>query len=149
VLCITALVALDLLVAFSYQRDLSISGGGSTFSDAIYRLADYLDKQEPRPQVVAMDWGFKRPLQFLTLERVNPLEAYGYTPEPAPEFRQGLRELLARPDTLYLFHTEPGTAYHRFDAFMEEVKSAGKQADLVKTFNHRDGTPNYEVYSVK
>jgi hypothetical protein len=149
VLCVAALVALDLAVAFSYHRDLSVSGGGSTFSDAIYRLADYLDSQNPRPQVVAMDWGFKRPLQFLTLERINPLEAYGYTPEPTPEFRQGVRKLLAHPDTLYLFHTEEGTAYHRRDAFMEEVRSAGKQVGLVKTFNHRDGTPNYEVYSVK
>ncbi|MFL5732530.1 MAG: ArnT family glycosyltransferase [Chloroflexia bacterium] len=149
VLGVTALVALDLVVAVRYHRDMSASGGGSTFSDAIYSLADYLDAQDPRPEVVAMDWGFKRPLQFLTHERVNPLEAYGYTAEATAEFRQGLHELLARPDTLYLFHTEQGTAYHRREAFMDEVRKAGKQAVLVKAFSHRDGVPNYEVYVVR
>ena len=96
-----------------------------------------------------MDWGFKRPIQFLTQEQVNPVEAYGYTPEPTPAFRKGVRDLLARPDTLYLFHTRQDTAYPRLDAFLQEVQGAGKQATLARTFYQRDGIPVYEVYTVK
>jgi hypothetical protein len=149
VLTLACVVALDLLVAFSYHRDLAATGGGSTFSDAIYRLARYLDDQGPRTRVVAMDWGFKRPLQFLTLERVNPVEAYGYTPEPTPEYRQALRGLLDDPGAIYLFHTPDGTAYQRFTSFTEEVAAAGKHAALLETFYHRDGVPVYLLYQVR
>ncbi|MBF6614353.1 MAG: hypothetical protein IVW55_14650 [Chloroflexi bacterium] len=103
-----------------------------------------------------MDWGFKRPLQFLTLEKVNPIEAYGYSATPPPGFYTGLSDLLTDPNTLYLFHgygpndiARTGTAYPRYEAFMSEVAREGKTATLEKTFTHRDGGPLYEVYSVK
>ncbi len=146
---IGTLLLLDLLVDYSYHRDLTITGGGSTFSDAIYTLSGYLESERGSPEVVAMDWGFKRPIQFLTQERVNPIEAYGYDEPPQPGFYSALRELIARPNTLYLFHTRNGTAYPRLDPFLSEVAAAGKKAVLEKTFYHRDGAPVYEVYSVK
>ncbi len=155
ILLVGSILLLDLGVDYSYHHDLALTGGGSTFSDAIYTLADYLE-QRPQDKVVAMDWGFKRPLQFLTLEKVNPIEAYGYSATPSPGFYTGLRDLLTDPNTLYLFHgygpndiARTGTAYPRYEAFMSEVAREGKTAILEKTFTHRDGGPVYEVYSVK
>lgn len=155
ILLVGSMLLLDLGVDYSYHHDLTITGGATTFSDAIYTLADYLE-QHPQDKVVAMDWGFKRPLQFLTLEKVNPIEAYGYSATPPPGFYTGLRELLADPNTLYLFHgygtndsARTGTAYPRYEAFMSEVAKAGKTATLEKTFTHRNGGPVYEVYSVR
>jgi hypothetical protein len=148
ILIIGPLVTLDLAVDYSYHRDLTKTGGGSTFSDAIYRLADYLEEREP-PQVVAMDWGFKRPLQFLTHERIVPIDAHGYSAETTPELRQGLRAWLTNPDTLYLFHTPEGTAYDHMDAFTEEARAANKSVTLETTFYHRDGVPVYLIYSAR
>jgi 4-amino-4-deoxy-L-arabinose transferase-like glycosyltransferase len=142
-------ILLDLWVDYSYHRDLTLTGGATTFSDSIYGLAGYLDARKPRPNVVAMDWGFKRPIQLLTQDRVNPIEAFGYSPDATPEFRRGLRELLSEPNTLYLFHPPESTAYHRFDAFEEEARFAGKTVSLVETFYVRDGKPNYLVYSAR
>lgn len=148
-LVVGSLLVLDLGVDYSYHRDLGISGGGTTFSDAIYRLANYLQGQPASEKIVAMDWGFKRPLQFLTLEQVNPIEAYGYSDTPTPEFYTGLRPLLQDPNTLYLFHTREITAYQRYDAFVAEAQKEGKQVQLVKRFYHRDGWPIYEIYTAK
>ncbi len=149
VLVLTVLVSLDLLVDWSYHADLARTGGATTFSDAIYSLADYLQAQPPGTHVVAMDWGFRRPIQLLTQERVDPVEAFGLQNPAPPSFYQTLRSLLAQPDTLYLFHTREGAAYPRHDAFFAEVAAAGKHAVLVSTFYHRDGKPVYEVYTVR
>ena len=145
-LVVAALIALDLAVDYSYHRDLSLTGGGSTFSDAIYSLASYLDSQNPKSQVVAMDWGFRRPLQLLNHERVDPVEPFWSEPD---ERKRALRELLADPGTLYLFHTPEGSRYRLHDEFKAEAEAAGKVVRLERTFYHRDGNPVYEVYSAR
>jgi hypothetical protein len=144
-----AIMVADLIVDYSYHRDLALGGGRSTFSDAVYSLSDYLDGLEPDPKVVAMDWGFKRPIQLLTEERVNPVEAYGYSAGPTPEFYGGLRALLQDPNTIYLFHDPTETAYPRFEAFMREAQAAGKTVTLEKTFSTRDGAVVHRLYTAK
>jgi hypothetical protein len=146
---IGAIITADLIVDYSYHRDLALGGGRSTFSDAVYSLSGYLDGLEPDPKVVAMDWGFKRPIQLLTGERVNPVEAYGYSAEPTPEFYAGLRSLLQDPNTIYLFHDPTETAYPRFEAFLREAQAAGKTVTLEKTFSTRDGAVVHRLYTAK
>ena len=96
-----AVALVDLGVDYSYHRDMQITGGSTTFSDTIYGLASYLENDRQHPRVVAMDWGFRRPVQLLTKERVDPIEAYGYAPGPTEEFRRGVRELITESNTLY------------------------------------------------
>jgi hypothetical protein len=126
------------------------TGGRSTFSDAIYALADYLDLRPDTEQVVALDWGVKRPVQFLTLDRVNPLDAYGYEAVPSPETVEGIRQLVAQPGSVFLFRTEEaGVAYPRFDIFEQAARDTGKSPVLERVFYQRDGFPVYEVYVVR
>ncbi|HVF99289.1 MAG TPA: hypothetical protein VND68_05590, partial [Chloroflexia bacterium] len=146
---VCAVLVADLLVDNAYHQDLALGGGRSTFSDAVYTLSSYLDGLEPDPRVVAMDWGFKRPIQLLTGERVNPVEAYGYSAEPTPEFYEGLRSLLQNPNTIYLFHDPTETAYPRFDAFIREAEAAGKTVTLEKTFSTRDGAVVHRLYTAR
>jgi hypothetical protein len=149
VIVVGAIMVADLIVDYSYHRDLALGGGRSTFSDAVYSLSSYLDGLEPDPKVVAMDWGFKRPVQLLTSERVNPVEAYGYSAEPTPEFYAGLRQLLQEPNTIYLFHDPTETAYPRFEQFVREAEAAGKTVTLERTFSTRDGAIVHRLYTAK
>ena len=140
----------DLRVARNYHRDLAVTGGAATFSDAIYSLAAYLDNHSPASRVIALDWGFKRPIQLLTLDRINPEDAYGYEEPASPATRQAIAELVTQQNTLFLFHTrEAGIAYQRFDIFASAARDHGLQPVLERTFYQRDGTPVYEVYSVR
>jgi hypothetical protein len=150
VLLVGGIVIFDLLVAYSYHHDMARTGGRSTFSDAIYSLADYLDMRPGTAQVVALDWGMKRPVQFLTHDRVNPLDAYGYETEPSPDTVEGIRRLVSQPGNVYLVRTEEaGVAYPRFDIFSQAARNAGKSAQLERVFYQRDGFPVYEVYVVR
>jgi hypothetical protein len=144
------IVLLDLNVARQYQRDMTITGGTATFSDAIYSLSAYLDNQQARPHVVALDWGFKRPVEFLTLDRVNPDDAFGYEQPASQATQEAIAQLVKEPNTLFLFHTpQAGIAYPRFDIFAAAARAAGKQPVLERTFYERDGPPMYQVYSVR
>jgi hypothetical protein len=150
VVLVGGIVIFDLLVAFSYHHDMARTGGRSTFSDAIYSLADYLDTRAAGGRVIALDWGIKRPVQFLTHDRVNPLDAYGYEAEASPDTVQAIRQLVAQPGNVYLFRTEEaGVAYRRYDVFSEATRDAGKTPVLERVFYQRDGFPVYQVYVVR
>jgi hypothetical protein len=148
-LLLMAVVIGDVVVDATYHHDLAMTGGASTFSDQIYALNKYLQTDKAGYRVIAMDWGFRRPLQLLSEERVMPIEGYGLSEQPPPEFYTSLREFLQDERTVYLFHTDQGTAYHRRDAFLKEVASAGKEAIPDATFKHRDGIPVYELFTVR
>jgi hypothetical protein len=148
-LIIGSILLLDIRTSIQYQRDMALTGGSSTFSDSIYSLATYLDTRDPRPKVISLDWGIKRPIQFLTLERVNPLDAYGYESTPSPSTINNIAALVNEPGNLYLFHNaQAGIAYPRFDIFAQAARQAGKVPVLERTFYSRIGLPVYEVYSL-
>ena len=148
-LIVGSILFCDLRTSVQYQRDLGMTGGSSTFSDSIYSLATYLDTRQPSPKVVSLDWGIKRPIQFLTLERVNPLDAYGYEATPSQATIDGIAALVQEPGNLYLFHNpQAGVAYPRFDLFRQAAADVGKVPTLERTFYSRNGLPVYEVYSL-
>jgi hypothetical protein len=149
ILIVGSILFFDLRTSLQYQRDLGITGGSSTFSDSIYSLATYLDTRQPPPKVVSLDWGIKRPIQFLTLERVNPLDAYGYEATPSQATINSISALVQEPGNLYLFHNpQAGVAYPRFDLFRQKAADVGKVPTLERTFYSRNGLPVYEVYSL-
>lgn len=145
---LVVLAASNLLVDIQYHRALQRTGGHGAHSDVIYALAAYLD-WNGAAQPLAMDWGIKYNVQLLTQGRVNPLEIFQYQPEPDALFAQWLREAVARPEQLYLFHSPEHTAFPRFDQFHRTVGQLGKDTHLETTFRERDGTPAYLVYTVR
>lgn len=75
-----------------YHAALTRSGGLASHSDAIDRLAQWLDTHAVR-QPIVLDWGIEAQVRFLTGNRVQPLEIFGYerldAPDPAFTDRAG------------------------------------------------------------
>lgn len=136
-----ALVASDLNSDLEYHRALARTGGYPDHSAAIYDLAAYLEQRGDQP-VVAMDWGFRKSIYFLTKGEVDPDEIFGYESfvEPDPGFAQRLQEYLGRPETLYIFHSSQWTIFkQRWEAFQALVQEAGRRAEVVEWFYDRSG----------
>jgi len=138
----------DLWVDFQYHRALSTSGGWFSHSDAIYGLADYLEERGAA-KPMAMDWGIKANVQVLAQGKVNPLEIFQYSPEPAPSFVDWLYGAMQNPDNLYLFHSPDYTMFQRFRQFEELATKLNRKITVEMAFTQRDGTPVYLVYSVR
>ena len=141
------IVILDLGVVKSYHGAMNETGGVGMFSDAIYDLADYLEDSDITTPL-AVDWGFRKNIQFLTKGAVNPVEIFQYSSEPDEEFSREVFKRLNDPNNLYLFHSAQFAAFRRYEAFETVVRQTNKAIQLERTFYQRDGTPVYYVYRV-
>ncbi len=142
---VVVLAGLSVVADAQYHQALVLTGGVRGHSDAVYRLASYLDEHGV-PAPLAMDWGIRYNVELVTQGRVRPQEVFGYTPEPDPGFATRLP--LDTPEQRYIFHGEDYTAFNRLGAFEDAVRQAGKTARLEETFYERSGTPIYLLYSV-
>jgi hypothetical protein len=145
-LTLVLLMAGQLRVALLYHRALASSGGFSAHSDANYKLAQYLD-QKGRP-VVAMDWGIKSTVQFLTQGRVNPVERFGFEDldGPGAGFAADLAIHLEDEDTYYIFHAEEETVYKgRRELFDTLVLERGRVPDDKRVIYDRAARPLFVV----
>ncbi len=134
----------DVWVNQQYHEQLGLMGGSGRFSDAIYKLADYLDAQgivEP----VALDWGIEKNVRLLTADRVRPVEMFGFSPEPDDTFRQSAQQMLADPSRRYIVLWDQFAVYNRRLVFTQIAESMGRQ--VVETFiaHERSGLPVYVV----
>ena len=148
VLLFVPVLAKDLWVDMRYHQALARTGGYSSFSSAIYSLADYL-QANGITHPYALDWGFKYNLMIITDGRVDPLEIYGSTHEPGPDFENALHAALATGSPTFITHTEEGSTVPRLDAFRQIVAQSGKQLVLERTFKQLDGKPVYYVFGVR
>ncbi|HEX7103711.1 MAG TPA: glycosyltransferase family 39 protein [Nitrolancea sp.] len=142
------LLGKDLWVDMRYHQALARTGGYSSFSSAIYSLADYLQANDIN-HPYALDWGFKYNLMIITDGQVDPLEIYGSTYEPGPDFEQAVRAALSTGSPTFIAHTEEASTVPRLDDFKQIVARSGKQLVLERTFNQLDGKPVYYVFGVR
>ncbi len=95
----------DAATVVRYHRILTVSGGYAGHSDAIYRLAGYLDREQYTSPVV-LDWGIDAPVRFLTQGRVVPVDVFGYDRLDAPDggFETRVAPYLEDWQTIYVAH---------------------------------------------
>jgi hypothetical protein len=142
------LVASELQTTVAYHRTLAATGGNGIYSDAIYQLADDLDRPGG-PPVVAMDWGFARNLQLLTAGRVEPVQAFTYG-EPGDEAAALLEARMQAGPALFLFHGPKATNYHGYwDLFQDLADRHRLEPVLQKVYLQRNGQPVYLTYSLR
>ena len=148
-LVLVVLMAGQLRMDLLYHRALARSGGFSAHSDANYKLAQYLDRKG-RP-VVAMDWGIRTPVQFLTQGRIDPVEHFGFQSldRPSGDFTAGMAPYLEDGDTYYIFHAPVETVYKgRREAFEELVLQRGLIPDGKRIIYDRSARPLFVVMEV-
>jgi len=131
------------LTADGYLGILRSTGGTGNFSDAIYALADVLERQGSDAPVVDLDWGFHFPLVGLSQGSIHSVEATdGSTAQ--------LSQFLADPRVQYVAHAPGTTNFPRgFQAFTAAAKAAGLQVVREQRFATRDGTSVIDLYAAR
>ena len=150
-LALIALVAWagsDLATDIRYHRALAATGGHGSHSDAIYALAEHLDKAGFTAPV-ALDWGLDAPIRYLTAGRVQPTEVFGYDSldAPDPNFAERINRLLDNPDNLYLAHLPEHTVFReRVNTLADLASQRGLTLRQRAIYAERDGTPLIIMY---
>lgn len=138
----------DLWVSERHHETLATTGGSGRFSDAVYKLADWLDGNHIG-QPIALDWGIEKQVRVLTADRVRPLEIFGYAPEPDEAFREQVKLLIQDPSRRYIVLWDRFAVYNRRAAFTEIANQAGKQVVEVFIAHEKSGLPVYVVLQAK
>ncbi len=146
VAAVLALIVAEGSTTARHHRDLARTGGIGHFSDAIGALAADLEASPGR--LIALDWGFKRNLQFLSRGRLNPEEWFVYG-APGAQTESYLEQLASEPGLLFLFHSPEYTAFGgHWELFERVAYRHGLNPIVWKTYSQRDGRPVYHVYSL-
>ncbi len=146
-LALVAWLVADLTTSVRYHQALAQTGGHGSHSDAIYRLAQWLDERQV-VQPLAMDWGLDAPLRYLTANRVQPLEQFGYDRLDAPDqgFGGRVAPLLDDLSRLYVFHMPDNTVFQgRREALEAAAVTRGLTLALQEAFYDRSGRPVFVV----
>ncbi|MCS6847312.1 MAG: glycosyltransferase family 39 protein [Anaerolineae bacterium] len=155
---LASLLLVSLFLALPFSRDvwvneqhhatLARTGGSGRFSDAIYKLADWLDANGIH-QPVALDWGIEKNLRVLTADRVRPVEIFGFSEQADEGFRRRAIEMLQDPNRRYIVLWERFAVYNRRQDFTEIANRMGRQ--VVETFiaHEKSGLPVYVVLEAR
>jgi hypothetical protein len=128
------------LTTDAYLNRLAVTGGAGNFSDAIYRLADRLERDQSGATVIDLDWGFHFPLVGLSQGSIHSVEM---TDGSISE----LRLYLADPSVKYIAHAPGANNLPRgLEAFNAAAKAAGLEVVREQRFTTRDGKPAIDVY---
>ncbi len=153
--CTLALLALwlgaDLRTSLSYHQALARSGGLSTHSDAVSSLAQWLDLRDAQ-QPLALDWGIEAQVRFLTGNRVQPLELFGYDrlDEPDPGFSDRAGQFLDDPTRLFITHSPGETVFQGRRAALESLATArGLALPIQQVIYDRSGRAMFEVLRIE
>jgi 4-amino-4-deoxy-L-arabinose transferase-like glycosyltransferase len=147
-LVLAVLMASGLLVTNEYRVLIVRNGGSPNWTDAIFRLADYL-KGVPASNVFCMDWGMMDSLRLLSSGKL-PLRV-GTDPINKPWLDDADRQYLARtigdPGQVFINHIRnfeffPGVN----DKLVEYAARAGYRREVMAVIADSHGRPVYEVY---
>lgn len=147
---VTAILAFaEAHTTWQYHQALRRTGGTGWFSEAIYELARDLDHADETP-IIALDWGFRRSLQLLTHNRINPEERFSYASRPEPAVEMFINWRVTQGSALYLLHTPAATAFpgHR-EAFEDAAYRHRLVPTLWKRYFQRNGVPVIEVFTLE
>ena len=148
ILLVAALGVTDARLTLADHRILTVSGGYSAHSDAIYRLAQYLD-EKGYAGPVALDWGFDAPVRFLTAGRVQPVDVFGYDRLDAPDadFAKRLEPYMTTWLTVYVSHAPDKTVFQgRVEAIEGWAAERGKDWMEEIRIAQRSGEPVFIIH---
>jgi hypothetical protein len=153
--CVLVLMALpawrDVWVNQQHHAKLAETGGSGRFSDAVYKLAQYLDERARRgeAQPAALDWGIEKQIRVLTDDRVQPIEIFGYSAEADDGFRARAREMLIGEKRVYVVLWDRFAVYNRRSEFTRLAEEMGMQVTEAFIAHERSGLPVYVVLEAK
>jgi 4-amino-4-deoxy-L-arabinose transferase-like glycosyltransferase len=138
----------SLLVTNEYFALIVRNGGSQNWTDAIFRLSDYL-KGTSSSNVFCVDWGMVDSLRLLNRGKL-PLRV-GTDPINKRELddadREYLGRMIATPRNLFINHTKDFEFFKGVnDKLVKYAADAGYEREVVGVISDANGRAVYEVY---
>jgi 4-amino-4-deoxy-L-arabinose transferase-like glycosyltransferase len=145
---VAVMMVSGLLLTNEYYFLTVRNGGAPNWTNAIFRLSDYMKSAPPRT-LYCVDWGIMDSLRLLNRGKL-PLRVGSdlvSKAEKSPVDRETLIKTIAAPENVFAGHTKD---FEFFDGSHEKLakfaEAAGYQRELLATIPDSYGRPVYEVY---
>jgi len=124
------------------------NGGGQNWTDAIFRLSDYM-KGVSADYVFCVDWGILDSLRLLN--RGSLKVRVGTDPIAKPQLtaedREYLQQMVSAPGYVFINHTKDFEFFEGVnDKLVRYAAAAGFERKILAVIPDRNGRPVYEVY---
>ena len=145
---LAVLMVSGLLVTNEYFALIVRNGGSQNWTDAIFRLADYMKSTSPG-NVFCMDWGIMDSTRLLSRGKL-PLRV-GTDPINKPALGDADREYLSRtisaPGSVFINHTKDFEFFPGVNGkLVKYAADAGYRREVMAVIPDSNGRPVYEVY---
>jgi len=135
-----------LAVINQYYTEAVRNGGDRNWTDALYRLSDYL-KATPAPYMACVDWGILDSLRLLGSGKLPLLNWELGGAEPSSEDRQIMARLIADPRNLFLGHTSSAEVNRGTETWiLHFAEAASYRREMLTVISDSYGRPSLEVY---
>jgi 4-amino-4-deoxy-L-arabinose transferase-like glycosyltransferase len=141
--CLLPLLAVNSVTDARYLKSFQAKGGHGGWSDAIYRLGDFV-RENPDRKYILMEWGFTTQLILLTHGRLRYEDFACSEENPAA----CMDRVIPSRNANFVFHVPQFTDKPMLPVFKEALARQNLQGRRLKTFFQRDGRPIYVVYEV-
>jgi len=145
---LAVLTVSGLLVTNEYHSTIVRNGGSPNWTDAIFRLADYM-KGVSSSNVFCMDWGIMDNMRLLSSGKL-PLRV-GMDPIAKPALdaadRRYLARIVAEPGSVFINHTTDFEFFRGInDKLVKYAAEEGYRREVMAVIPDSFGRPAYEVY---
>jgi len=129
----------NLALTNQYYADLIRNGGGIRWTDAIYRLDQYLMKLHA-PRVVIADWGILETINLLS-EGETPVIAF------AADDVKTIERILSNPRHIFVAHTAPYAVLPQLRGALEDqARRQGYREVPIRSIQDRNGRSIFEIF---
>jgi 4-amino-4-deoxy-L-arabinose transferase-like glycosyltransferase len=130
-----------------YYRLAWRNGGGRNWSDAVFRLSDYMKGVHAR-QIFCVDWSIIDGLRLLHHGRLPLYIVFDTVPPDggSPDMRR-IREAVSQPDRVFIAHVPGAENFEGSNArLVKAARNAGYSPETLALISDSYGRPVYEVY---
>jgi hypothetical protein len=142
----------NLLTTNEYLTAFAINGASGGWTDAIYRLADSVEKTDAIGWYGLVDWGYLNGLRLLhegdlpVFIAQVPLAGVTPTPDDLAEIRREIES----PDRIFIQHTEDKQMFPGVNGRWRDVTAQlGYTERIVKVIPDRNGRPVFELFRLE
>jgi hypothetical protein len=129
----------NLVVTNQYYADLIRNGGGIRWTDAIYKLDEYLMELHS-PRIVIADWGILETINLLS-QGETPVIAF------AADDVKTMERMLSNPRHIFVAHTPAYAVLPQLRGALEdEARRQGYREVPIRSIQDRNGRSIFEIF---
>jgi Dolichyl-phosphate-mannose-protein mannosyltransferase len=141
------ITASNAILLNQYYADLTTEGTTVIWTDAVHRLAGYLETAQPSKSFITVDWGYSATLCLLSDGELPRYDLSYLLLQPSDSQKAWVAGLIANPANIFIDHAEDGTQFLQAREHLRRIaEGAGYRRQVVAHIPDRNQRTRFEIF---